>query len=81
MSSKELLEDSLLDPPIGQTIGFEWYATPIGIAALRKGSASLNPEELYQNAIKEGLQIGLELTKEEKEFYFSSKGTVVIFYS
>ena len=81
MSTKELLKDSLAESPIGHTQGFEWYATPIGIAALSTGADSLQPEQLYQHAIKEGLDIGLELTKEEREFHYSPKGKVIIFYS
>ncbi len=81
MSTQELLEDSLVEPPIGHTKGFQWYSTPIGIAALSTASDALNPEQLYQDAIKEGLDIGLELTKEEREFHSSLKGIVIIFYS
>ncbi len=81
MSAKELLEDSLVKPPIGHTKGFEWYVTPIGIAALHKTSDSFKSEQIYQDAIKEGIEIGLELSKEEREFHSSIKGMVIIFYS
>ena len=81
MSTQDLLEDSLLEPPIGHTTRFEWHATQIGIAALSKCSDSLQPENLYEDAIKEGLEIGLELTKEEREFHYSKKGVVILFYS
>ncbi len=81
MSTKELLEDALGQDPISSTSCFEWYATTIGIAALCKTSESLQIEKLYQAAITEGLDIGLELTKEEREFHYSLKGIVIIFYS
>ncbi len=81
MSTKELLEDALLEAPIGSTAGFEWYATPIGIAALSTASDSVQIEKLYQAAITEGLEIGLEPTKEEREFHYCLKGIVIIFYS
>ena len=79
VSTQELLEDSLLDPPIGHTRGFQWHATPIGIAALSNRADSIKPEKLYEDAIKEGLEIGLELTKEEREFHSSRKGLVILF--
>ena len=81
MTTQELLEDALVEPPIGHTKGFQWYSTSIGIAALSTASDALNPEQLCQDAIKEGLDIGLELTKEEREFHSSLKGIVIIFYS
>ncbi len=81
MSTKELLDDALAETPIGSTAGFEWYATRIGIAALCKFSDPLQIEKLYQAAILEGLEIGLELTKEEREFHSCLKGIVIIFYS
>ncbi len=76
-----LLEDSLAESPIGHTKSFEWHATSIGIAALRKEAYSMSAENLNKNAINEGLEIGLDLTKEEKELHYSSKGLVIIFYS
>ena len=81
MNGQELLEDSLEEPPIGYSRGFEWYVTPIGIAALSTTPDSFDAEQMYPEAIKEGLEIGLELTKEEREFHSCAKGTVIIFYS
>ncbi len=81
MSVQGLIEDSLLDPPIGYTKQFQWHATPIGIAALAKTSDSFNSENLNKIALEEGLEIGLDLTKEEKELHYSNKGLVILFYS
>ena len=54
MSTEGLLEDSLADPPIGYTKQFQWHATPIGIAAFSKESASVRPKNLHKKAIEEG---------------------------
>ncbi len=81
MSIQGLLEDSLLDPPIGHTKYFQWYATPIGIAALSQETDNSNPENLNKKAIDEGLEIGLDLAKEEIELHFLSRGLVILFYS
>ncbi len=81
MSTQELLEDSLEEPSIGQTEKFHWHATPIGIAALCKQQVSRLAETFYEDAIKEGLEVGLDLTREERESHYSSKGLVILFYS
>ncbi len=81
MSAQELLEEFLLEPSIGHTTGFEWYATQLGIVALSKRLDSFKPENLYKDAIEEGLEMGLELSKEEREFHSSKKGAVILFYA
>ncbi len=81
MSTQELLEDSLKEPAIGQTSKFHWHATPIGIAALCKQSETTLAESFYEDAIREGLEVGLDLTREERESHISKKGLVILFYS
>ena len=81
MSTQELLEDSLQEPAIGDTATFLWHATPIGIAALCKTKDPGLSENFFANAIKEGLAVGLDLTKEERESHYSQKGLVILFYS
>ncbi len=81
MSTQELLEDSLKEPAIGQTSQFHWHATPIGIAALCKGNASDTAKHSYEEALKEGLEVGLDLSREERESHYSKKGLVILFYS
>ena len=83
MSTQDLLEDSLQEPAIGQTEKFMWHATPIGIAALCKpnGSEEEIPLASYQDAVKEGLEVGLDLSREEKESHYSKLGKVILFYS
>ncbi len=80
-STHELLEDSLEEPAIGDTGRFQWHATPIGIAALCKEKEPYLSEKFFADAIKEGLAVGLDLTKEERESHFSKKGLVILFYS
>lgn len=80
MAIRELLEDSLEEPAIGQTARFSWHATPVGIAALwQAGSAPAIPP--FDDALKEGLQVGLDLSREEREFHQLSSGLVLLFHS
>ncbi len=81
MATKELLEDSLEDPAIGDTPRFQWHVTPIGIAALCKQKDPCLSESFYADAIKEGLEVGLDLSREERESHNSPKGLVILFYS
>ena len=81
MSTQELLEDSLQDTAIADTSSFHWHVTPIGIAALSKEKEPCLSEDFYADAIKEGLAVGLDLTKEERESHYSQKGLVILFYS
>tara|TARA_Y100001968_G_C19004970_1_gene547711 strand:+ start:243 stop:509 length:267 start_codon:yes stop_codon:yes gene_type:complete len=78
-NSSILLEESLNQPPIGETATFVWNATQIGIAAIYKGIAPSTPP--YNQAIKEGEEMSMDLSREEKEFYLTKKGLVIIFYS
>ena len=75
-----LLEDSLEEPPIGATDCFSWHATPVGIAALwSKDNSPTTPP--FDDALKEGLQVGLDLSREEREFHQVTKGLVLLFHS
>jgi len=81
MSTQELLEESLKDSAIGDTSRFQWHVTPIGIAALCKEKEPSLSENFYADAIKEGLAVGLDLSREERESHYSQKGLVILFYS
>ena len=81
MSTQELLEDSLREPAIGQTSKFQWHATPIGIAALCKQEISHFSKSSYEDALKEALEVGLDLSREERESHYSKQGLVILFYS
>ncbi len=78
-NSSILLEEALNQPQIGETANFEWNATPLGIAAIYKGNAPSKPP--YDQAIKEGEELAMDLSREEKEFYLTQKGLALIFYS
>ncbi len=77
--SSTLLEESLNQPPIGETTNFAWNATPLGITAIYKGNPPSKPP--YELAIKEGAELAMDLSREEKEFYLTPKGLALIFYS
>ena len=75
-----LLADSLSETPIGQTKSFIWLATPIGIAALCKtNDPSIKPP--FEKAVKEGVEVAIDLSREEKEFHQTERGLVLLFYS
>ena len=78
-NSSNLLEEALNQPPIGETANFAWNATPLGIAAIYKGNSPTKPP--YEQAIKEGEELSMDLSREEKEFYLTPKGLALIFYS
>jgi len=78
-NSSNVLEEALNQPPIGETANFAWKATPIGIAAIYKGISPSKPP--YEQAIKEGEELSMDLSREEKEFHLTQKGLALIFYS
>ena len=77
--SSNLLEEALNQPLIGETANFAWNATPLGIAAIYKGNSPSKPP--YEQAIKEGEELAMDLSREEREFYQTQKGLALIFYS
>ena len=78
-NTPSLLEEALNQPMIGETANFDWNATPLGIVAIYKGISPSKPP--YQQAIKEGEELSMDLSREEKEFYLTKKGLAIIFYS
>ena len=80
MPIRELLEEALQEPDIGITSCFRWHATPVGIAAVwNSGVAPTAPP--FDDALKEGLQVGLDLSREEREFHQLKSGLVLLFHS
>ena len=75
-----LLEEALDQPDIGTTGRFRWHVTPVGIAALwiQDSPPSTPP---YDSAIQEGLKVGLDRSREEREFHQVSQGLVLLFHS
>ena len=80
MAENELLEEEMAKDPIGGTECFGWYATPIGIAALWKGEKQPKSPP-YELALQQGLEVGLDLSREEKEFHQTGHGLVLLFHS
>ena len=80
LSINSLLEEALNEPDIGTTGRFRWHATAVGIAALLiDNSPPLTPP--FEDALKEGLEVGLDLSREEREFHQIDQGLVLLFHS
>ena len=80
MAIRELLEDELKKPSIARTDCFSWHATSVGIAALWTAGKAPTPPP-YDSALKEGLQVGLDLSREDREFHQVNQGLVLVFHS
>ena len=78
-STSDLILDSLREEPIGETDHFIWFITDIGIAALFKRDQ--NYETYSSNVEIEANKIGLDITKEEKEFLKIKEKRIFLFYS
>ena len=80
MALRSLLEESLAEPSIGSTARFQWHATPVGIAALWTDKVTpISPP--YAQALEEGLSVGLDLSREDREFHQVKQGLVLLFHS
>ena len=75
-----LLEEALNEPDIGTTSRFRWHATAVGIAALWTDN-SPPPTPPFEDALREGLNLGLDLSREEREFHQVKDGLVLLFHS
>ena len=78
-STSDLIIDSLKEEPIGETDHFIWFITDIGIAALFKKDQ--NYETYNSNVEIEANKIGLDITKEEKEYLKIKERQLFLFYS
>ena len=78
-STSDLIIDSLKEQPIGETDHFIWFITDIGIAALFKRDKCY--ENCSSNVENEANKIGLDITKEEKEFVKIKEKQLFLFYS
>ena len=78
-STSDLIIDSLKEEPIGETDHFIWFITDIGIAALFKRDQ--NYKTYSSNVEIEANKIGLDITKEEKEFLKIKGRQIFLFYS
>ena len=78
-STSDLIIDSLKEEPIGETDHFIWFITDIGIAALFKRNQKY---ETYSSNVEiEANKIGLDITKEEKEYLKIREKHLFLFYS
>ena len=78
-STCDLIIDSLKEEPIGETDHFIWFITDIGIAALFKREKNI---ETYSTLVEiEANKIGLDITKEEKEYLKIKEKQLFLFYS
>jgi len=78
-STSDLIIDSLKEEPIGETDHFIWFITDIGIAALFKREQDY---EIYSSNVEiEANKIGLDITKEEKEYLKIKEKQLFLFYS
>ena len=78
-STSDLIIDSLKEEPIGETDHFIWFITDIGIAALFKREQKY---EIYISIVEiEANKIGLDITKEEKEYLKIKNKQIFLFYS
>jgi len=78
-SASDLIIDSLSEEPIGETDHFIWFITDIGIAALFKREQNY---EIYSSNVEiEANKIGLDITKEEKEYLKIKQKKLFLFYS
>ena len=78
-STSGLIIDSLKEEPIGETDHFIWFITDIGIAALFKREQKY---EIYSSNVEiEANKIGLDITKEEKEYLKIKEKKLFLFYS
>ena len=75
----DFIIDSLKEEPIGETDHFIWFITDIGIVALFKREQNY---EIYSTNVEiEANKIGLDITKEEKEYLKIKEKQLFLFYS
>ena len=78
-STSDLIIDSLKKEPIGETDHFIWFITDVGIAALFKKEQNY---EIYSSNVEiEANKIGLDITKEEKDYLKIKEKQLFLFYS
>ena len=75
-----LLQEALNEPDVGTTARFRWHATPVGIAALWIESTPPSTPP-FEDAVQEALKVGLDLSREEREFHQVQQGLVLLFHS
>ena len=74
----ELIIDSLVEEPIGETDHFTWFITDIGIVALFKREENL--ETYSSNVESEANKLALDISKEEREYLKINEKQLFLFY-
>ena len=78
-STRDLIIDSVKEEPIAETDHFIWFITDIGIAALFKREQNY---KIYSSNVEiEANKIGLDITKEVKEYLKIKDKQLFLFYS
>ena len=78
-STCDLIIDSLKEEPNRETDHFIWFITDIGIVALFKSEE--NFDAYSPNVEIEANKIGLDITKEEREYLKIKEKQLFLFYS
>ena len=76
-SAEFIIKKSIKDQPIGETENFIWFICDIGIFAIFKSNINIPENKI----LSEALLVALDLSKEEKEFYFIEGKKIILFYS
>ena len=76
-SAEFIIKKSIKDKPLGETENFIWFICDIGIFAIFKSNINIPENKI----LSEALLIALDLSKEEKEFYFIEGKKIILFYS
>jgi len=76
-ASELIIINSIKNQPIGETKNLIWFICEIGIFAIFR--SDINIPEI--DILNEALSISLDLSKEEKEFYFIEGKKIILFYS
>ena len=76
-ASELIIINSIKKQPIGETKNLIWFICEIGIFAIFKSEINIPEIEI----LNEALSISLDLSKEEKEFYFIEGKKIILFYS
>ena len=75
--SEFIIKNSIKNQPIGETKSLVWFICDIGIFALFKSKINISEIKI----LNEALSKSLDLSKEEKEFYFIEGKKIILFYS
>ena len=73
-----LSEGTMYEIDIGKTSRFRWNATAVDIGALWIDNSPPSTP-LFEDAIKKGFNVGLDLSRQEQEIHQVEQGLVLLF--